>query len=50
MLKRIAYWLIFAIALLFAWRLAGVLVDLAMLAVLLCTLLAFRLWPFKPKK
>lgn len=50
MLRRFAFWLIFAVALLVAWQLVGALVDLAMLAVLLCALLAFRFWPFKPKK
>lgn len=50
MLRRFAFWLIFAVALLVAWRLAGALVDLVLLVVLLCALLVFRYWPFKPKK
>lgn len=50
MLRRFAFWLIFAVALLVSWRLAGALVDLVLLAVLLCALLAFRYWPFKSKK
>lgn len=50
MLRRFAFWLMFIIVLLIAWRLAGVLVDLALLVVLVVALLAFRFWPFKSKK
>ncbi len=50
MLRRFAFWLMFFIVLLIAWRLAGVLVDLALLVFLSVALIAFRFWPFKSKK
>ena len=50
MIKRIGWWALFIVSLLIAWRLAGVLMDFVLLAVIISALVAYRRWPGKTKK
>ncbi|MBS6739261.1 MAG: hypothetical protein KH310_14395 [Enterobacteriaceae bacterium] len=50
MIKRIGWWTLLIVSLFIAWRLAGVLMDLALLVVIISALLAYRRWPGKTKK
>ncbi|MFS3509311.1 hypothetical protein [Citrobacter braakii] len=50
MIKRLSWWALFIVTLLIAWRLAGVLMDFALLVVILCALVIYRRWPGKTKK
>lgn len=47
MLRRLCFWTLFAVLLLLAWRLAGMLMDMVLLVVILSALAACRYWPFK---
>ncbi|HEC2616942.1 hypothetical protein ACUIG5_17725 [Raoultella ornithinolytica] len=49
MLRRLCFWALFAVVLLVAWRVAGMLMDLVLLAVIVAMLVACRRWPFKRK-
>ncbi|HDT6510523.1 TPA: hypothetical protein QFV83_003911 [Klebsiella aerogenes] len=49
MLRRLCFWGLFAVVLLVAWRLAGMLMDLVLLAVIVGALVVYRRWPFKRK-
>ncbi|HCC2529672.1 hypothetical protein M4C14_19920 [Klebsiella pneumoniae] len=49
MLRRLCFWALFAVQLFVAWRLAGMLMDMALLVVILSALAACRYWPFKRK-
>ena len=50
MIKRIGWWTLFIVSLFIAWRLAGVLMDLALLVVIVSALVVYRRWPGKTKK
>ncbi|HGS6578943.1 TPA: hypothetical protein ACMEJW_001736 [Klebsiella pneumoniae] len=49
MLRRLCFWMLFAVLLLVAWRMAGMLIDMALLVVILAALAVSRYWPFKRK-
>ncbi|HEB5414856.1 TPA: hypothetical protein R0F52_004694 [Klebsiella pneumoniae] len=49
MLRRLCFWALFAVVLLVAWRVAGMLMDIVLLAVIVAMLVACRYWPFKSK-
>ena len=49
MLRRLCFWALFAVVLLVAWRLVGMLMDMALLAVIVGALAVCRRWPFKRK-
>ncbi|SBZ29160.1 Uncharacterised protein [Klebsiella pneumoniae] len=49
MLRRLCSWTLFVVLLLVAWRLAGFLMDMALLVLILSALAACRYWPFKRK-
>ncbi|HBR7673074.1 TPA: hypothetical protein L9396_004692 [Klebsiella pneumoniae] len=49
MLRRLCVWTLFVVLLLVAWRLAGILMDMALLVLILSALAACRYWPFKRK-
>ncbi|EOE2154601.1 hypothetical protein ACT5NI_003218 [Klebsiella pneumoniae] len=49
MLRRLCFWVLFAVVLLVAWRLAGMLLDLVLLTVIVWVLVVCGLWPFKRK-
>lgn len=49
MLRRLCFWALFAVLLLVAWRLAGMLMDMVLLAVIVAALVVCRCWPFKRK-
>lgn len=42
MLRRLCFWTLFAVLLLVAWRLAGMLMDMALLVVIIAALAACR--------
>ncbi|UVW54637.1 hypothetical protein NYO12_09910 [Klebsiella variicola] len=48
MLRRMCFWALFAVVLLVAWRLAGMLMDMALLAVIVGALVAC--WPIRIKR
>lgn len=50
MIKRLGWWTLFILSLFIAWRLAGVLMDLALLVVIVGALAVYRYWPAKTKK
>lgn len=50
MFRRITLWLAFALALLVAWRLTGMLMDLALLMIIIGALALCRYLPFRSKK
>ncbi|HCB2065817.1 MULTISPECIES: hypothetical protein [Klebsiella pneumoniae complex] len=47
MMRRLCFWSLFAVLLLVAWRLAGMLIDLVLLAIIVTALVMCRCWPFK---
>ncbi|HED2815987.1 TPA: hypothetical protein R4Z58_003611 [Klebsiella pneumoniae] len=49
MLRRLCFWALFAVSLLLAWRLAGMLMDMALLVVIITALAVCRYWSFKRK-
>ncbi|CAM7689227.1 hypothetical protein PHDIMM138B_22945 [Phytobacter diazotrophicus] len=50
MIKRIGWWAFFISSMFIAWRLAGVLMDFALLIVIVSALVAYRRWPRKTKQ
>lgn len=50
MIKRVGWWTLFIVFLFIAWRLAGVLMDLALLVVIISTAALYWRWPGKTKK
>ncbi|EMO3466686.1 hypothetical protein PAG72_24095 [Klebsiella pneumoniae] len=49
MLRRLCFWTLFAVLLLVALRLAGMLMDMALLVVIIAALAVCRYWPLKRK-
>ncbi|HBQ5642583.1 TPA: hypothetical protein L7572_005578 [Klebsiella variicola] len=49
MLRRLCFWALFAVLLLVAWRVAGMLMDMALLLTIVAALVVCRRWPFKRK-
>ncbi|EJO2889456.1 hypothetical protein NRF51_005430 [Klebsiella pneumoniae] len=49
MLRRLCFWALFAVLLLVALRLAGMLMDMALLVVIIAALAVCRYWPLKRK-
>nr|WP_229222347.1 hypothetical protein [Enterobacter hormaechei] len=49
MIKRVSWWTLFIVSLFIAWRLAGVLMDFALLVVIVSAVATYRLWPRKTK-
>lgn len=49
MLRRLCFWALFAVVLLVAWLVAGMLMDIVLLAVIVAALVISRLWQFKSK-
>ncbi|EOV2105884.1 hypothetical protein ACOD9E_005351 [Klebsiella pneumoniae] len=49
MLRRLCFWTLFAVLLLVAWRLAGMLMDMALLVAIIAALAFCRYWPLKRK-
>lgn len=49
MLRRLCFWTLFAVLLLVAWRLTGMLMDMLLLAVIVAAFVISRLWQFKSK-
>ncbi|EMP7435431.1 MULTISPECIES: hypothetical protein [Klebsiella pneumoniae complex] len=47
MLRRLCFWALFAVVLLVAWRVAGMLMDMVLLVVIVGGLVVCGLWPFK---
>lgn len=45
MIKRTGWWTIFIVSLFIAWRLAGVLMDLALLVVIISVAVLYLRWP-----
>ncbi|WP_354691040.1 hypothetical protein [Phytobacter sp. RSE-02] len=50
MIKRIGWWTLLVASLFIAWRLAGVLMDLALLGMFIVMLVVCRYRPHKAKK
>ncbi|HIH4621383.1 TPA: hypothetical protein ACYSAU_001287 [Klebsiella variicola] len=48
MLRRLCFWVLFAVVLLVAWRLAGMLMDLVLLVVIVGALAVY--WPIRIKR
>ncbi|EOW0016585.1 TPA: hypothetical protein M4Y70_001301 [Klebsiella variicola] len=49
MLRRLCFWVLFAVVFLVAWRLAGMLMDMVLLVVIVGALAVCWRWPFKRK-
>lgn len=49
-MKRIGVCLLFALVLIAAWRITGVLMDLTLLIIFIILLVAYRYWPCKSNK
>ncbi|MGS3448549.1 hypothetical protein ACB376_11155 [Klebsiella electrica] len=49
MLRRLCFWALFAVVLLVAWRLAGMLMDMVLLVVIVGALAVCWRWQFKRK-
>lgn len=49
MIKRVGWWTLFIVSMFIAWRLAGVLMDLALFVVIVSALVAYLRWPRKTK-
>lgn len=49
MLRRLCFWALFAVLLLIAWRVAGVLMDKVLLVIIVVTLVMYRRKVFKRK-